>query len=278
MLVDTHSHTTYSFDGQQTPRELIEAARQAGLGGICVTDHYEKDIFSTEGKESTFPLDAYFQEMLPLRREHQSAPFFLIGVELSYLPHLRDFFRDFIRQYPFDAVIMSLHVVDGVDPYYDPSLFNRDKKKAYGHALGLMLEMIRTCPDFDIVGHFDYFSRYVSGPDRKMTLISLADEIDELFRAVIETGKALEINTRTVAKMQAAGYQGADAWPDPAIIRRYLELGGTLITLGSDAHKSSEPGSLLPDAAAWLESLGCRWLTYFKERQAIVTPLGLNAH
>jgi histidinol-phosphatase (PHP family) len=273
MLVDTHSHTNFSFDGQQTSRELIEAARRAGLDGICVTDHYEKDIFSGEGKESTFPPDDYFREMLPLRREHQDAPFFLVGVELSYLPHLHDFYRDFVRQYPFDAVIMSLHVVDSVDPYYDPSFFNADKKKAYGHALNLMLEMIRTCPDFDIVGHFDYFSRYVSGQDRKMTLNLLGDEIDALFRAIIETGKALEINTRTVTKMQAAGFTGADAWPDPAIIRRYLELGGTLITLGSDAHKNSEPGSLLPEAAAWLESLGCRWLSHFKNRQAVVTPI-----
>ena len=273
MLVDTHTHTGFSFDGLQTAQELLLAARLAGLDGVCVTDHYEKDIFSSAGKESIFLLDDYFQMMLPIRRDNTRAPFFLVGVELSYLPHLKEFFAGFVRQHPFDSVILSLHVIDGVDPYYDPSLFNGDRRKAYSHALDVMVEMIHACPDFDIVGHFDYFSRYASGQDRKMTYHLLADEFDTLFRAIIGAGKALELNTRTISKMQAAGLSGQDAWPDPSIIRRYVELGGELITLGSDAHKSSEPGFLLSETADWLAALGCRWLTYYKNRRPVTTSI-----
>lgn len=37
-LCDLHTHSTYS-DGTDTPRRLVEMARQIGLGGIALTDH-----------------------------------------------------------------------------------------------------------------------------------------------------------------------------------------------------------------------------------------------
>ena len=40
MIFDLHVHTTFS-DGDKTPREVVEMAKEAGLDGIAVTDHDE---------------------------------------------------------------------------------------------------------------------------------------------------------------------------------------------------------------------------------------------
>lgn len=275
MLIDHHTHTaTYSFDGRQTAAELLQAVRDRCLDGVCLTEHYEKDVSYIAGQEAVFNLDDYYHFCRALQADRAADdPMILYGIELGYLPHLDECYARLTMRYPFDAVIMSLHILDGEDPYVDKKIFRRGRKQVYGRYLEQLTEMVGSCPDFDILGHFDYICRYADWADRKITWQEQPDRFDALLRALIDAGKTLEINMATVRLLQRYGYAGADAWPDPALIRRYLELGGRQICLGSDAHDMSGVGLLLPECRQWLKSLGCRYLTHYEGRQPVMTSI-----
>jgi histidinol phosphatase-like PHP family hydrolase len=75
MLTDTHTHLAgFSSDGRQTVEQLLSHAARKKLAGICVTDHYEKDVFYTPGVEEIFSISEYFASLEPLRQQtaHQS--------------------------------------------------------------------------------------------------------------------------------------------------------------------------------------------------------------
>ncbi len=275
MLIDHHTHMApYSSDARQTLPELRAAVSANGLDGVCVTDHYEKDIYYIAGREDVFSPDEYFAHLRPYRQiQTGPEPLLLIGIELGYLPHLDRYYSRMTAEYPFDAVILSLHILDGEDPYVTDKIYRRGKTVLYTRYLDQMREMMIRCPDFDILGHYDYITRYATYDDPKMRYRETPEAFDALFSVLIDAGKALEINTRTIIKLQKAGYTGDDAWPDPEIITRYIQLGGRRICLGSDAHQPGEPGGLFHETADWLRDLGCRQTTYYIGRQAIMTSL-----
>ena len=61
--------------------------------------------------------------------------------------------------------------------------------------------------------------------------------IDEILLTLIKNKTALEINTAGLR--QPIGITS----PDESIVRRYKELGGKLITIGSDAHYAEHLGA-----------------------------------
>ncbi len=273
MLVDQHSHTReFSFDGKQTAAELLDAAAQKGLAGICLTDHYDRHVAYIDNKEAIFDLAEYYffcQEIKARQKANQ--PRFLLGIELGYLDHLSEEFARLALRYPFDSIILSVHVLDGLDPYHQKEIYQQGKEMAYGRYLAQLEHMITACPDFDIIGHYDYISRYAPWSDKRFNWSDLPDHFDQLFLSMITRGKALELNTATISKLGQSGL--ADAWPDPAIFRRYRELGGELVCLSSDAHTSQVVGHLLPEAAQWLKEQGFRYVTHFVNRQPVQTRL-----
>ena len=275
MLIDHHIHTApFSFDGWQTPVELLQAAKRNNLDGFCVTDHYEKDVRYIGAKEAIFDTDQYYFTIRQLKEAGKSAGLFVLyGIELGYLPHLAEAFRRLVNRYPFDAVILSVHILDGEDPYVDEEIYHRGKKKLYDRYFEQLAEMIYDGPDFDILGHFDYICRYAPWPDRKIFFKEHADQLDALLEVLVKNDKTLEINTATVAKLVQSGYPLSQAWPDNTLIRRYLERGGSKICLSSDAHDSASVGRYLADGIQWLRSLGVRQVTHYNCRHADMTLL-----
>ena len=93
------------------------------------------------------------------------------------------------------------------------------------------------------------------------------EEFDSLFEVLISKDKALEINTSSIDKQIAKG--SSYIMPDPDIIRRYIAMGGKLITIGSDAHKSDRIGLHFEKTAKYLKSLGVNELFYFAGRKPV---------
>lgn len=275
MFCDTHTHLApYSHDARQSVAELLSCADRQGLSAVCTADHYEKDIFYTGGREDIFDPAVYFNDLQPVQAGRSAGEArLLLGVELGYLPHLDDHFAQFVTAWPFDSVILSLHILEGEDPFINPELYRPGKVDVYSRYLRSMTHMIQACPNFDILGHFDYISRYAPYADRKIRYSELPEEFDNFLRMLIASKKALEINTRTIVKLLSTGYAAQEALPDDEIIVRYLELGGRLISLGSDGHQANEAGNLFGEAVKWLKSLGCSQLVHYEKRQAVFSPL-----
>lgn len=276
MPVDTHLHSAaFSGDGHQSYDEIFRGARQSGLEGVCLTDHFDEGISYQPGREEIFPLDDYFARGLPYRRmSERASPHFYLGIELGYRPQSVASYRRIVASHPFDQVIQSAHLIGDRDLFVDQALYEPGKKVVYRLYLEEMIRMIKAQPDFDIVGHFDYVSRYTPFADAKMRYQELPEAFDTFFKTLIAENKCLELNASSVAAMQRLGYEGKDALPDEGILRAYRRLGGRKVSLGSDAHYRPHLGRFFDLLTDQLRSLGFEALTHYVHRQPQSSPLG----
>lgn len=273
LLADTHTHTKFSSDSSANPPEMLAAAKTAGLSALCFTDHMDLD-FPGDPSLFVFDADAYFKELLPLKEEaaaDASSPELLLGIELGLRPgrpDLRERMDVLLAAHSFDFVIGSTHVVDELDPYYP------DYWELPGNRLRRYFEDVRTNTaehtNFDSLGHLDYIIRYL--PDSVSLIKDYAvrdfmDLIEETLRILISRGQALEVNTAGLRKGLSFAH------PKAEVLTRYRELGGELLTLGSDAHTPSDTGADIKKAAELLTACGFRYYSVYRERTPAMIAL-----
>ncbi len=267
MLWDTHMHTHFSVDSEADTLEMIEASMDAGLGGICFTDHL--DLEKTQTAPALFPLDlpAYFKEMEGFCRQFDGRLPIRIGVEIGLQPYLEGLLPKIIREYPFDFVIGSSHWVNGEDPYYPEYFVGKIEDEAYREYFESILENLALFDCFDVYGHLDYIVRYGPNTNRYYSYEKFADVIDEILQILIQRGKGIEINT--------GGFKYGLGHPNPteAIIRRYREMGGEIITIGADAHKPEHVAFDFGKVTGILKDAGFRYFTVFSGRKPSFYPL-----
>lgn len=260
ILTDFHMHTSFSLDSDANPELMIQESIKKGLKIICTTDHEDKDV-EYEGDPFTIDTDAYFKTMLPLREKYKNQIDIKTGVEIGMQPELADTFREYVKQYPFDFVIGSLHLVDKMDPY-DRILFQgRRDEDVYLQTMEETLKNIKVTNSFDVLGHIDYVVRYGNNRERDYRPSDMKDLIDEILRYLIEHGKGIEINSAGLK------YGLPFAHPHPFILKRYKELGGEIITIGSDAHKPEHIAYDFKKVKELLISENFTFYTFFSERE-----------
>lgn len=268
MKADFHMHTNFSSDTDVNPEAIVSQAIKLGLKTICFTDHYDKD-YPKYGAVEEFQLDTerYFCVMKQLQEQYKEQIEIRIGVETGLQPHLGDFWREYTKKYPFDFVIGSVHVVDRQDPYYQSYFDGRTDEAGYRQAFEETLVNIKNNTHFDVLGHIDYIVRYGKTKAEHYSYRKYADLIDEILKYLIVNGKGIELNT--------AGYKYGLGFchPHPEIIKRYRELGGEIITIGSDGHRPEHIAYDFNKVEKVLKDCGFKWYTEFKERKPIFYSL-----
>lgn len=261
MTADFHLHSSFSWDSDTAPRTVIETALKKGLSIICFTDHMDTDYPCPDGGPFDFDTNAYFTALCSLQAEYRDRIEVRIGAEFGLQPHLGNAFRTCLLKAPFDFVIGSTHIVDRFDPYYPDFWQVFDKKQGIEAYLKTTLENILAFDDFDVYGHLDYIVRYVPNGEKSFSYKEYADLVDEILRLLLARGKGLEINT--------GGFRSGlkETNPCPAVLRRYRELGGEIVTLGSDGHTPEYVGHRLDYAREVLADCGFRYFTVFRERK-----------
>lgn len=259
MLWDTHMHCMFSGDSKADPEDMIIAAIEKGLSGICFTDHQDFDYQENPG-EFDLDVDAYHARISQLAEKYASFPI-RWGIELGLQPHTVDKNLALTQKHPFDVVIGSSHCVRNIDVYYPAFYEGRTEREAYLEYFESILDNLHSAADFDVYGHIDYIVRY--GPNRNefYSYEQYKDIIDEILRTIIQKGKGIEINT--------AGFKYGLGHPNPteAIIKRYRKLGGEIITLGADAHKPEHVAYDFDKVPAILQDAGFEYFTVFKQRK-----------
>lgn len=255
MIFDSHMHTEVSADSQMKAEDALERAASLGLG-VVFTEHEDMD-FPGE-KDFTFRPEDYWKKYEALRGKGASLR---LGVELGMQEGLAEKNRAFVLSAPFDQVIGSIHTLCGYDLFYDGLYKERTKDEAYLLYLETMAKCVRSHGDFiDILAHIDYIARYAVYSDPELSYDVYGEAIDEVLKALIETDTVLELNTRRFDAPCAR----ASLVP---IFRRYRELGGRDVTLGSDAHRTDAIGFSFAAARAMAESLRLRAVTFFARRK-----------
>ncbi len=260
MKSDFHMHTGFSSDTDVNPEDMVRGAIAKGLTCICITDHYDKD-YCDGTNNFTFEPKEYFRELTNLKERYQAQIDIRIGMEIGLQNHLNTFYNDFVNEYPFDFVIGSAHLLKGVDPYYGEVFKGIEDSVSYEDAFIEMLELVRTIGAFDVLGHLDYVVRYGNDKAKYYSYHAYSDIIDEILRTLIEKGKGIELNTAGLK------YGLGFAHPHPDVLRRYKELGGEIITIGSDGHIPEHIAYDFHEVKGILEVAGFKYYTEFKERR-----------
>lgn len=261
---DMHVHSTFSCDGEASMEEMCAAAEQKGVTKIAFTEHWDV-VPDSEGeahymeRESEIP--GVFER---LRKMYEGRLELLRGIELGQPMHNWDQAERFLQKHSFDFILGSVHFYRDKqgciqDVYYvDYNVVS--PRTMFEDYFADMLRMIQLgC--FDVLAHLDYPVRvlegYISGPSLK----DFKDLVEPVLRKAAENGIGMEISTRGLCDWQHR--VGPEVW----ILKRFRELGGEFITLGSDAHRRTQLGYGMQEACKAAVEAGFSKIYYYRNRK-----------
>ncbi|NLG03700.1 MAG: histidinol-phosphatase HisJ family protein [Clostridia bacterium] len=260
---DFHVHTAFSSDSEASMESVVLKGIDLGLQTICFTEHMDMDFPIAPGGAKEFEVDttAYRTEYCRLKETYAKDITLKFGIEIGLQSYLGKRIHEYINSYPFDFVIGSSHLLNGQDPYDGTMFKGHQESKLYREYFECELENVQNIDDFDVYGHLDYIVRYGPNKNQFYNYEVYADLIDEILKILIEKGKGIEINT--------SGLSHGLGTPHPVIeiVKRYHELGGEIITIGSDAHTPSHLVYRFTEAEKMLLSCGYRYYTIFSDRK-----------
>lgn len=276
MKCDYHVHTIYSDDSVAPMEDYVIKGIELGLDEICFCDHVDYGIkrdwddprgILYDGNRAIANVDypKYTDDFLKLKEKYKQNITLKMGMEFGIQKHTIHQFQRLFNQYDFDFIILSIHQID--DKEFWSQDFQRGKEQAeyqreYYHAL---LDIIKEYKDYSVLGHLDLIKRYDnhgSYPDDK-----IMDIVDEILKLVIYDNKGIEINTSSWQ------YGLLDTTPSRNILKRYLVLGGKIITIGSDAHNTDRLANHQEEAKKILKEIGFQEICTFENMSPIFHKL-----
>lgn len=262
-MFDFHMHSDFSADCSAPMETMIQGAIQKGLKKICFTEHID---YEYPDKDFIFELDLkeYDQKIHRLQDKYADQIKIHKGIELGLQPHLIDRYQTLMEEENFDFVICSIHTVDRKGLHAGDLFKDRSIAEAYQTYYEELLYCVKNFKTFNILGHVDLIKRYTIGrePDHHYH-----DLITEIFQVIIPEGKGIELNTSGERDGLPTGM------PSPDILKLYKELGGEIVTLGSDAHEPSELGFHFEKSLKLLKSVGFTYIATFKEQEPTFHPI-----
>lgn len=257
-MYDYHMHSRVSFDGHDTGEALARAALDAGLEEICFTDHIDYDPMGTMGNMA-FNTEEYNAEY-----DQLSLPGLKIrrGMEFGMTRDNVSQFRKELNRRHFDFVLGSIHFVDGLDVYMPPFWEGKTVFEAERRCLEETLACVKVHTDYDVLAHLTYIGKSPSNPvHRPVPYEDHREIIDEILKTLAQNGKGLELNTSGLDR--CGGFL-----PTADYFRRFRELGGEIVTVGSDAHQTDRVGQYSREACELLKEI-FGYVCTFEDRKPI---------
>lgn len=257
-MFDFHMHSDVSFDGRATAMQMAQAAAAAGLVEICFTDHLDYDPrgLMKDLAFDTARYNAAYDELripgLTIRR----------GVEFGMLRDNAHILKQDLQRRPFDFILGSCHFTEDLDIYFPPFWEGKTMDQAERLYLEEILACVQAHDDFDVLGHLTYISKAQSNPTHRQVSYDQHRELmDEILRTLAQKGKGIEVNTSGV---DVCG----DYLPGLTYLRRFKELGGEIVTVGSDAHDTKRAGQYCHEAAKMVREV-FGWVCTFEARKPV---------
>ena len=263
-IFDQHIHCSASPDSSTPMRAMAEAARDHGMHMVCFTDHVDMDDASTGEVAPYWPdcWDGMLAQWQALRADPVEGIEVRFGMELGEPHHCPEVAREAAARPELDLVLGSLHNLRHTPDFYFYPYTSEEECDMLNRAyLAELLEMTEyDC--FDVMAHIGYTHRYMSrrGFAAQVTPDLYREELTELFRALIRQGRGIEINASGLR-------QGITSFPNAPCLALYRELGGEIVSVGSDAHTAPDAGVGIREAIELLRGLGFRYVTEYKKRK-----------
>lgn len=273
MYTDSHNHTChFSSDAEMSISDFLGACRKNNIKRIVITEHYDMDYPHPEEPSQIFDIDQYVEAFAVWKKLCPSDLELNMGIELGWQPHLASSIDKIAASYDFDSIILSKHIFEGKDVFYYPECYKiYETSELHRKYIESLAEMAEKCNNYDIIGHYDYINRYCKKRKIKVMYDDCPEAFDKLFEVIISKNKSLEVNTKSIHK--AMQKKTEDYMPDSKILLRYKEMGGKMITLGSDSHTPNTLGIHFDITGEYLKSLGFTDNTYFVKRKPFFEKL-----
>ena len=261
-MFDYHMHTTVSYDGHSSPREMADAAIAAGLKEICFTDHLDY-MLRTPREQTSFSLETYNRAYDSL-----TAQGLLIrrGAEVGLTPWNVDEIHADLSKRHYDFVLGSIHFIDDEDPYFPYFWEGKTVLEAEQLYFEEMYKCLKLHDDFDVLGHLTYISKVKAHPSpRLLPLAEYREIVAEIMKILVAKGKGMEVNTSGVDRC-------GDYLPGAEYLRLFKDLGGEIVTVGSDAHSFDRVGQYTMDACRMVSEI-FGYVCTFESRKPIFHKL-----
>lgn len=266
MFADYHVHTSFSDDSDYPMEEVIKRAIEIGMDEICFTEHVDygvknewvyaqgdieikdKRVFNCNYKE-------YLSEFERCKKIYEGKIHMKFGIEFGIQIHtIPKFQRDFER-FNFDFVILSCHQVEDKEFFIYKFQEGKTQKEYNNKYYQEILKVIKEYKNYSILGHLDLIKRYDKAGDYPFE--ETREIITEILKQVIKDGKGIEVNTSNFR------YKLPDLTPSRDILKLYKELGGEILTIGSDSHREEHLGHKIQDIKEELKKIGfTKFCTY----------------
>lgn len=256
ILSDFHVHSNFSPDSEATIHDQVLAAINKKLKYICLTDHLEfpDTILKNQVNE-------YINQIQDLKTKFQSQINILTGLEVSLDSRFNNQISNFIKSHHFDFIIASQHAINDKDLFLRDCFENRREQDVFGDYFENILHNIKSFSDYNVLGHTDYIIRYAPNKDKYFNPSDYYDLLTQIFKIIIEQNKGIEINSSALKH----GFENPH--PSKKILELYKNLGGEIITIGSDAHHSDYIGYEFDQLRNLLRDIGFKYYTVFQNQK-----------
>ena len=270
ILCDFHTHTNFSFDGapHSTPDALCRRALEAGLSHIAITDHCDVNG-EVEGIYSLYDADAAWDAMLAAKEKYKGKLNLVLGIELGNAHQYPGYAREVLARHPYEFVIGSLHNLRDV-PDFCMLKFEKMTQphihRLFDRMLDETAEML-TFDGIDTLGHITYIHRYITLAGQTFDFKPYKEKIIDIYRTLVDKQIALELNVSTLWKGLGV------SMPTMELLGWYKDVGGELITIGSDAHAPENIGKSIRKGYALLATVGFTHVMAKENGQRIMLPI-----
>ena len=259
-IADMHTHSIISFDGNDSCEALCDSAAHCKAVALAITDHCDID-----GKEDFDELvKTQFEKTLTVKNEYDAKLEVLQGLEIGQGIYRKNQVDKYLDEYSYDFILGSLHNLENMEDFYFLHYKDYDIYELMGRYFDGILELCEW-GRFDSLAHLTYPLRYIVGRDKIEIDLKRFDSVcDAIFESLIKNNKALEINTSGLYM------EIGETLPSEKYIRRFKELGGKYITVGSDSHYAKYICRGIKDGYELALKCGFEQVTLFRKREPVL--------
>ena len=261
MFADYHVHTQFSDDSEYPMEQVVRDAVALGLNELCFTDHVDygikvdwdsgEEIVTRAGNlMANVDYPKYLASIEALRKQYGDKITLKAGLEFGVQVHTVPQYHALFQKYPLDFVILSVHQVEDQEFWTQEFQQGRTQQEYNERYYQELLELTKIYQDYSVLGHLDLIVRY--DEQGVYPFEKVKPMVAETLRNAIANGKGIELNT------SFHRYGLKDSTPSRAILELYRDLGGEILTIGSDSHKPDHLGAYIREGHAYLRSLGFR--------------------
>ena len=258
-MYDYHTHTSFSSDSKANMADMIDSAFKTGIKELAITDHYDPD-YPDPNFHFEIDLVAYHKALDEAKETNRNRIKIVKGLEIC-IQHGDTLKKCTAESHAFDYdfIIGSFHCAEGYEIDTDRFYKNRSAEDSYIAFYTYMHDCLKQYTDYDVIGHFNIIDRYSDRIPDSSIYMGL---VEEILRLIISDGKGIEINTSSFRYGM-----GERTTPAKEIFKLYKDLGGEIVTIGSDAHRMKDIGCKFDYSVEMIKSVGLKYLATFDQRK-----------